>query len=112
MRSRFAFYSSLLSKGFFAGLDQTGEGLGIVDGDLGEHLAVDLDVALLQTGHEAGIGDVVGAASGIDSLDPKLAIVALDEAARIVSVTEGVANLLLRGFEQKVLGAEITFSAL
>ena len=102
----------LFREGFFAGFDQTGEGLGIGDGDLGEHLAVDDDTGLLQTIHEFGVGDVVGAASGIDSLDPEFAIIALDEAARIIRIAEGVANLFLRGLEEKVLGAEITFGGL
>ena len=83
-----------------------------MDRDLGKHLAVDLDVALLKPVHEAGIGDVVHAACGVDPLDPELAIVALDEAARIVSVAEGVTNLLLRGFEEKVLRTEVAFGAL
>jgi hypothetical protein len=103
---------SLFRESFFAGRDEPGECLGVVDGDLGEHLAVDLDIALLKPVHETGVGDIVDAASGIDPLNPKLTIVALDETAGIVSVTEGVANLLLRGFEEKMLRAEITFGAL
>ena len=102
----------LLREGFFGGLDQTSEAFGIADGDLGEHLAVDGDIGLLQTIHEFGVGDIVDAASGIDSADPKLAIVALDEATGVVGVTERVADLLFRGFEKEVLGAEISFGSL
>ena len=99
----------LFREGFFAGFDQTGEGLGIGDGDLGEHLAVDLDAALLESVHEDGVGDVVGAASGVDTLDPELAIVTLHQTTGIVGVAEGVANLLLSGFEQEVFAAEVAF---
>lgn len=102
----------LLREGFLRGLNQTGEGLGIVDGDLGEHLAVDGDLGFLETAHELGVGDVVDAASGIDPLDPKFAVVALDEATGIVRVTERVTDLLFGGFEEEVLGAEIAFSSL
>ena len=89
----------LLSKGALRGGDETGEGLGIMDGDLREHLAVDGDVRFLEAVHEDGVGDIVDAASGIDSLDPELTIVPLDEATGDVSVAEGVEDLLLRGFE-------------
>ena len=104
--------AELLRERLFSGSDKSGERLFIVDGDLGEHLAVDDDAGLLQTIHEFGVGDVVGAASGIDSLDPEFAIIALDEAAGIIRIAEGVANLFLRGLEEKVLGAEITFGGL
>ena len=61
-----------------------------MDGDLGKHLAVDGDATLLEAVHEDGVGDVIDAAGGIDSLDPEFAIVPLDETTGDVSVTEGV----------------------
>ena len=70
-----------------------------MDGKLRKHLAVDGDVGFLEAVHEHGIGDIVGAASGIDSLDPELTVVPLDEATGDVSVAEGVEDLFLRGFE-------------
>lgn len=102
----------LFGKGFLRGLDKSGEGLGIGDGDFGKHLTVDFDVRLLKSVHEDGIRDVVHAASGVDALDPELTIVALDEAAGIVSVTEGVADLLLSGLEKEMFAAEVTLGHL
>ena len=111
-RRLLCFAFSLLAEGGFGGRDQPGEGFRIVDGDLGEHLAVHLDAGLLEAAHEDGIADAVDAASSVDALDPELTIIPLDEATGIVSVTERVANLLFGGLEEKVLRAEVAFCAL
>ena len=104
--------AELLRERLFGGSDKSGERLFIVDGDLGEHLAVDDDARFLEAIHEFGIGDVVETASGVDPLDPKLAVVALDEATGIVGITKRMANLFFRGLEEKMLGTKVTFGSL
>ena len=37
-------------------LDQRGKSLGVVDGHVGEHLAVELDASLVEAIHEHGVG--------------------------------------------------------
>ena len=59
------------------GLDDSFERLGVVHGEVGKHLAVETDVFLRELAHELGIGDAVLTASGVDTLDPKSAEVAL-----------------------------------
>ncbi|ETD31544.1 hypothetical protein W823_19630 [Williamsia sp. D3] len=68
--------------------NQTGEGVGIADGDLGEDLPVDLDTSNLQTLDEAVVGDVVGPGCGVDARDPELAELALARPAVPVRVGE------------------------
>ena len=48
--------SDHLLEGSLGLLGQSGESGGIADGDLGEHLAVEIDAGLLQTADELGIG--------------------------------------------------------
>ena len=91
----------------FRGFNETGEGLRIDDRDLGEHLAVDLDAGFLQAAHEDAVADAIETASGVDALDPKLAVIPLDQTAGIVRIAKRMANLLFRGFEKKVLASEI-----
>ena len=94
---------------FLRGLNEGGEGLRVVDGELGEHLAVDRDAALLEAIHEFGIADVVETAGRVDAADPELTEVALDQAAGDVSVAIGVEDLLFGGLEEKMLRTEVTF---
>ncbi len=53
------------------------ESLGIVHGELGEHLAVDLDAGCMDETHELGVGKILHACGGVDTLDPEGAEVAL-----------------------------------
>src|SRR5882757_6904922 len=76
-------------------LDERREGVRVVHGQLGEDLAVDLDVGGLQTLDEAVVRDAVGAGSGVDPLDPELTEVALALLAVVVVVDQGVGDLLL-----------------
>ena len=59
------------------GLDERGEGRRVVDGQVGQDLAVDLDTRGLEALDEAVVGQAVGAGAGVDALDPELAEVAL-----------------------------------
>ena len=67
-------------------LDQCGEGRGVGDGQVGEHLAVDLDPGVVQAVDEAAVADAVEPAGRVDALDPELAELALAGTA----VAEGV----------------------
>src|SRR4051794_31237463 len=58
-------------------LDNFRERGGIVIGDGGQHLAVDLDLGLLQAVDEPAVGEPVLAHRGVDALDPQTAEVAL-----------------------------------
>ena len=53
------------------------EGLGVVHGQVGEHLAVDLHASLVDEAHELGVAEVLEASGGVDTLDPEGAEVAL-----------------------------------
>ena len=53
-------------------LDEAGEGLRVGHGDVGEHLAVNLDTRGLEALDEAVVGDVVGAGRSVDTRDPCL----------------------------------------
>ena len=72
----------LLAKGF--------ETFWIIDCHFGEHLAVNLDAVLVEAIDETRIADAIHSASGVDTLDPKLAIISLDLAAGDISVSPAV----------------------
>ena len=57
---------------------QSGEG-GVGDGDLSQHLAVEIDPGLLQTVHQTGIVQTVDLGGGADTGDPELAEISLAE---------------------------------
>ena len=56
---------------------ESGEGGGIVNRSLGEHLAVHVQAGDLQAVHKAGIVHAVGLAAGGDTGDPELTEVSL-----------------------------------
>ena len=62
------------------------EGSGVVEGEVGEHLAVDLDTSLMDEAHELAVGEILHAGSGVDTLDPERAEVALLVLAVAVSI--------------------------
>src|SRR5690606_40157075 len=82
-------------QGLLRDLDERGERRRVVHGQLGQDLAVDLDVRGLQTLDEAVVRDAVGAGSGVDALDPQLAEVTLALLAVVVVVDQRVGDLLL-----------------
>ena len=67
------------------------ESLGVVDSEVSEHLAVDFDAGLVQQTHQLAIAEALHAGSGIDTLNPKGAEVALLS----TTVAEGVGETLL-----------------
>ncbi len=48
-----------------------------MDGEVGKHLAVDLDPGLREPADKSAVGQTVLAAAGIDALDPERAEIAL-----------------------------------
>src|SRR3954454_3029909 len=78
-------------------IGKTSEGVRVADGDVGQHLAVDLETAQLEAVHERRVGQAVLARGGVDPLDPQTTEVAL----AVAPVAVGV----LVGLEQGLLGA-------
>src|ERR1700712_2574115 len=58
-------------------IHQSLEGAGLVRGEIGEDLAVDLDARLGEPADKSAVGDAVFAAAGVDALNPKRAEVTL-----------------------------------
>ena len=58
-------------------VDDSLEGFGVVEGEVGENFAVDLDACLVDETHELGVAEVVHTGCGVDALDPECAEVAL-----------------------------------
>src|SRR6478735_9109567 len=77
-------------------LHECGEGRRVVDGEVREDLAVDLDTGGLESLHEPVVGHAVGAGRGVDALDPETTEVALLGPTVTVGVAERVGDLLLR----------------
>src|SRR5690606_38010932 len=76
-------------------LDERGERGLVVDGQLGQHAAVDLDAGDLQALDEPVVGHPVGPGGGVDPLDPGATEVALAGPAVPVAVDQRVGDLLL-----------------
>src|SRR5437763_10313125 len=78
---------------------QRAEGVGIGHGQIGEDLAVDVDLGRPEPGHEAGVGHFVLPAGGVDPHDPQPAELALADPAVAVGVDAGVHDLLVGRLE-------------
>ena len=85
--------ATLWNSGIFHLFHDSLESLGIVHGEVGEHLTVDLDTGLVDQAHELGIGEILETSSCIDTLDPESAEVALF----LLTVTISVSQTLLPG---------------
>src|SRR4051794_3392138 len=68
------------------GLGKASEGLGVADGDVGQHLAVQLDAGQLEPVHEGPVAHPVLPRGGVDAGDPQAAEVALAVAAIAIGV--------------------------
>src|SRR6185436_6814304 len=95
------------------------EDLGVVDGELAEHLAVEEDAGHLEAIDEAGVAGVAHVAGGGDAGDPEGAHVAFAVAAVAVGVAagadEGVVGAVLMEVVDAVVaagGAEDAFAGL
>src|SRR6478672_7492477 len=102
----------VLGQGGLGGRDERVERGDVVDGQVGEDLAVDLDARQVQALDEAVVGQALGASRSVDALDPQLAEVALVLAPVVVAVDQRVGDLLLRlAVEARAL-APVTAGAL
>src|SRR6476620_11478971 len=64
-------------RGLAGALGESAEGLGVAHGDVGQHLAVQLDPGQLEAVDERAVAHALLAGSGVDALDPQAAEVAL-----------------------------------
>src|ERR1700690_3267269 len=78
-------------------LGKTSERVGVAHGDVGEHLAVELDAGQLEAVHQLRVAHAVDPCGGVDAGDPQAAEVAL----AVAPVAVGVGVCL----EQSLLGA-------
>ena len=69
-------------------VDDGFEGFGIVEGEVGEDFAVDLDACFVEEAHQFGVAEVVQTSSGVDTLNPEGAEVAFFVFAIAVCVGE------------------------
>src|SRR5690349_20927944 len=89
-------------------LDDYAEGRRVGRGEIGEDLAVEADVGLLEAVHEVAVAEAVGAGAGVDARDPQLAKVALLLAAIAIGVLPGVVHRLLGGLDEAVPAAAVS----
>ena len=96
---------------FLYHLDDSGEGLGMVHREVGQHFAVKLDAVLVELTHEDGVRDAVHAATGVDSVDPQRAELALLVLTVAVGVGLTFFPLVLGNGPNVFTSAPITFGA-
>src|SRR5580704_14186171 len=78
------------SQRFAGALSDASEGVGVVHGDVGQDLAVELHVRELEAMDELRVGEAVLARGRVDARDPQAAEVALAVAAIAVAVLVGL----------------------
>ena len=67
------------------------EGFHVVHGEVGEHLAVDLDASLVQSTHQLAVAHAFHASGSVDTLDPQSAETAL----LVLTIAVGVGQTFL-----------------
>ncbi len=82
----------LVLQSFLRGFEHGFKPLGIMDGHVGQHLAVEFDASGFAAFHETAVGQAVIAARRVNPLDPKVAERALAVFAVPVVVFEGLAD--------------------
>ena len=93
-------------------LDDATERAAVADREVGQDLAVDLDLRLLEPGDELPVGQPVLAGGRVDPDDPQLAHLALALLAVAGRVGERVQQRLAGGLDQLRLGALAAFGRL
>lgn len=83
------------------------EGSGIVEGEVSEHLAVDLDAGLVDEAHELAVAEILEAGCSVDTLDPEGAEIALLVLAVAVCVGETLLPCVLGYGPDVAAAAEI-----
>ena len=84
----------------------------VVDGHVRQHLAVDVDLRLLQPGHELAVGDTQLTAGGVDARNPELAKHPLAGAAVTVGVLAGLHHRLFGDAEDVFAAAAVALGEL
>ena len=93
-------------------LDDGLESLGVVEGEVGEDLAVDLDARLVQLVHEHAVGHVVLTHGGVDTDNPQAAEFALLVSSVAISVGLTLFVRVLRHSPDVLSRAVLTFGLL
>src|SRR3954454_25258158 len=94
------------------GLGKSAERLSVADGDVGQHVAVELDLGQAQTMHQLAVAHALLAGGGVDAVDPQAAELALAVLAVAVRVGAGLEQLLLRALVARVLLAAVALGPL
>src|SRR5690554_2509421 len=89
-------------------LGQRGKPVGVVHGDVRQHLAVQGDAGLHQAVHEAAVAQAVDAGRGVDAGDPQRAEIALLLLAVDVGVLLGLDDGLVGNAEHLAAGVVVT----
>jgi len=101
-----------LPPGDFDDLDDLQKARLVRHRDLGQHLAVYVQVGQLQPVHERAVGEAGCPGRRVYTGDPQLAELALANLAVAVGVDAGVVDLLFGGLEQSAMCAAVSFGAL
>jgi hypothetical protein len=80
----------LCTRSLARGLHNGGKGLGVIDGQFCQHLAVDRDVCLFEIVGQAAVGYAVVASGCVDADDPQAAHIAFAVAAVAIGVGHGL----------------------
>src|SRR5438552_498672 len=88
-------------------LDDRGEGRGFGNGELGEHLAIDLDPRPGEAGNEPAVGQPVLARRRVDALDPQRAEFALAVLAVAIGVLHRLVDRGLGGADRVLAATEV-----
>ena len=97
----------MLSVGSF--LYDSGKSLRIIDGKIGEDLAVDLDILLVKGSHQSRIGGTILTGSGINACDPELSEFTFAYFAVAILVQHPFFNRILRKLVNIFSLAPVTF---
>ena len=95
--------------GLFHLFNDSLEGLGVVQGEVGKDLAVDLDTSLVQLVHEHAVRHVVIAHGSVDTDDPEGSEFAFLVSSVAVSVGLSLFVRVLRHSPDILSGSELTF---
>src|SRR5689334_7791950 len=93
-------------------LGKSAERLRIVHGEVGKHLAVDLDAGLAQSVHELRVAHALAPRGGVDPDDPQPPEVALAGPAITVRVSARAHHLLVGEPVARMLAAEVALGLL
>src|SRR6267142_2545918 len=98
--------------GGFGGRDEGGECRGVFDRDVREDFAVERDAGDFQSVDQLAVGQAVVPSGCSEALNPKLAILALFDAAVALGVAIGAIGRFLRGLVKLALGEKKAFCPL